>query len=257
VDARALRRYSFTAGVREEVYGSGQTQLSPTVAAGVWLTPTLKFRASASRAFRLPTFTDLYYHDPANVGSPDLRPEKAWSYEGGLQWSPSRRFRAEGNVFQRRERDGIDYVRATSSDIWRATNFQRLRFTGVETGIAWTPVDGHLIEARFTGLAGVQEVVAGLQSKYAFNYPSRNFAATYTATLPAGIVARTQIGALRREGRDPYALWDVSAGYARGRVRPFVQAANITSTQYQEVAGVAMPGRSILGGVEFIILGAR
>ena len=137
VDARALRRFSFTAGVREEVYGSGQTQFSPTVAAGVWLTPSLKLRGSVSHAFRLPTFTDLYYHDPANLGSPDLRPEKAWSAEGGLDWSPSRRVRAEGTFFQRRERDGIDYVRGSPADIWRATNFERLRFDGVESSIAF------------------------------------------------------------------------------------------------------------------------
>ena len=53
------------------------------IAAGAWLTSGIKIRASVSRAFRLPTFTDLYYHDPANRGSPDLRPESAWSYEAG------------------------------------------------------------------------------------------------------------------------------------------------------------------------------
>ena len=82
-DARALKRFSLSAGVREEVYGHRQSQISPTVSGGYWMSTRLKFRASASRAFRLPSYTDLYYHDPANIGSPNLRPERAWSYEGG------------------------------------------------------------------------------------------------------------------------------------------------------------------------------
>ena len=128
LDVRALRRFSFSIGLRDEIYGSFNHELSPSIAAGFWLAPAFKLRGSVSRAFRLPTYTDLYYHDPANVGSPNLRPERAWSYEGGLDWNAGGRLRASVTVFQRRERDGIDYVRSAPTDIWRATNFQRLAF---------------------------------------------------------------------------------------------------------------------------------
>jgi iron complex outermembrane recepter protein len=257
VDARALHRFSLTAGVREEFYGSGQRQLSPIVAAGVWLTASLKLRASASRAFRLPSFTDLYYHDPANRGSPDLRPEKAWNYEGGVEWSPSRVLRVSATVFQRREKDVIDYVRSSMSDIWRATNFQQLNFTGAEALVAWQPRPGQVIEARYTVLHGAEDVIAGVMSKYVFNYPTESATAGYTGTLPGGFVTRTSIGALKRYSRSPYALWDASVAYTRGRVRPFVQASNLSSASYQEIPGVAMPGRSVLGGIELIVFSRR
>ena len=139
LDIRALRRFSLSIGVRDEIYGSFNHEVSPTVAAGYWLAPAWKLRGSISRAFRLPTYTDLYYHDPANVGSPNLRPERAWSYEGGMDWNAGGRVRAGLTVFQRRERDGIDYVRSNVTEIWRATNFQRLRFTGVEANVALRP----------------------------------------------------------------------------------------------------------------------
>jgi len=250
VDARALRRFSLTAGVREEVYGSGQSQLSPTVAGGAWLTQSIKLRASVSRAFRLPSFTDLYYHDPANVGSPNLRPEKAWDYEGGLEWVHSRTLRASATVFQRRERDVIDYVRSSMADIWRATNFQRLNFTGGEAQIEWQAHAGGVISASYTAQHGAEEVIAGVMSKYVFNYPTQTGTLTYTGSLPGGFVARTVVGALNRIGRSPYALWDASAAYTRGHVRPFLQASNLTSTKYEEIPGVRMPGRTFLAGVE-------
>lgn len=253
VDARALRRFSVTAGVREEFYGSGETQLSPTVAGGYWISSTLKLRASASRAFRLPSFTDLYYHDPANLGSPDLKPEKAWNYEGGLQWTPSRTVWAEATVFHRRERDGIDYVRTSPDDVWRATNFQRLNFTGGEAAVGWQVRSGQTIEARYTALRGVQDAVTGLFSKYVFNYPSQSAVVSYTGSLPGGLLVRTRIDGLKRYGRGPYALWDASCAYGRGRVRPFFQAYNLTNTTYQEILGVPMPGRTVVGGVEVVV----
>ncbi len=257
VDARALHRFSLTAGVREELYGSGQTQLSPTVAAGVWLTPSVKLRASASRAFRLPSFTDLYYHDPANLGSPDLRPEKAWNYEAGAEWSPSRTLRVSATAFERREQDVIDYVRSSMSDIWRATNFQRLNFTGVEGLIAWQPRPGQVVEARYTALHGAENVIAGVMSKYVFNYPTQDATVGYTGTLPGGFVTRTSIGGLKRYGRGPYALWDASVAYTRGRIRPFFRASNLSNTSYQEIPGVVMPGRSVFGGIEVIAFSRR
>ena len=52
------------------------------------LNPRFKFRGSASRAFRVPSYTELYYSDPSDFGNPNLRPESAWTYEGGADWQP-------------------------------------------------------------------------------------------------------------------------------------------------------------------------
>ncbi len=254
-DARVLRRFSFTAGLRDEVYGSFQHQLSPAVSGGAWLSSRMKLRASVSRAFRLPTYTDLYYHDPSNVGSPDLRPEKAWNYEAGLDLHLTDRLKATATVFHRRDQDLIDYVRYSPTDIYRATNFQRLHFTGVETGVEWQPRKGQLVSIQYTGMSGQRAVAEGAISKYVFNYPIHNGVVTWQGTLGGEIVARTRIGVTERYARDPYAIWDISAARARGRIRPFVQLSNIAATTYEEVIGVAMPKRTVIGGVELRVWG--
>ena len=56
---------------------------------------------------------------------------------------------------------------------------------------------------------------------------------------------------LDRRARDPYALWDLYAARAKGKLHPFIQVANVTSTSYQEVIGVPMPGRTIVVGMEY------
>jgi len=243
-------------GAREEVHRKWSGQFSPTVSGGAWLSPRLKLRASVSRAFRVPSYTDLYYHDPANAGSPGLRPERAWSYESGVEYHPSQSVTAGATVFHRRERDGIDYVRRSPAELWRATNFQRLDFTGVEASVRLAPRRGQRIDFRYTGQRGAQDALPGLQSKYVFNYPAHSGVAAWTGRFGA-VLVRTRVGVLDRRARDPYALWEAAAAWSRGRVRPFLQFANLGGARYQEVAGVDMPGRSMIGGVELVVFGRR
>lgn len=66
-------------------------------------------------------------------------------------------------------------------------------------------------------------------------------------------VLRTRVGVLDRRARDPYALWDLYAAVTRGRVHPFLQVSNVTSTECQEVLGVSMPGRTVIGGIEVVL----
>ncbi len=256
MDMRAWRRFFFSAGGRLEVYGAAHTEFSPTAAAGAWLTSRIKFRASVSRAFRVPTYTELYYHDPANRGSPDLRPESAWNYEAGIDWNWSGRLRGEITVFQRRERDVIDWIRASPGGLWRATNFQRLRFTGLEAGVTARVRRLGRLDLHYTALRGAQDLTPGYASRYVFNYPRHYGIAGWQKVLPGGVALRSRFGALARYGREPYAVWDLYAARVRGRFHPFVQLSNLTAASYEEVPGVAMPGRGILAGVEVAVFGS-
>jgi iron complex outermembrane receptor protein len=253
LDLRALKRYSLTLSAREEIYRNFSGAFTPTVAAGAWLSSTTKVRASVSRAFRVPTYTDLYYHDPANLGSPNLRPERAWSYEAGADWLISPKVRAELTVFDRRERDGIDYYRTSPTDIWRALNIQNLNFRGVEADLRWAPSAINAFDLRYTGLHGSQDTISAGATKYSFNYPKNSGVFNWTLTPRANFVMRTRVGVLDRLGQSPYVLCETYLAMPRGRVHPFVQASNLANTSYQEIQGVAMPGRTILGGVEVVL----
>ena len=250
-DVLALSRFSFSIGAREEVFDSHGSEFSPSIAAGIWLKAGWKLKGSASRAFRLPNYTDLYYSDPANVGNPNLLPETAWSYEGGLLWDRGGRYKAEVTVFERREQNDIDYVRSVPSDPWQAENIGRLNFTGVETYLEIRLPRRQRVEFAFTALHGAQSALDGLQSKYVFNYPIDNGVIAWQGILPRNFVARTRIGITNRFNRDPYAIWDASVGREFRNVAAHLGLSNLTSTQYEEIEGVAMPGRSVVFGMEF------
>ncbi len=260
LDVRFWRRFSLSAGDRQEFYGDRGAIHGisvPSVSGGFWLASKAKLRGTVNRAFRLPNYTDLYYHDPANIGNPNLRPEYTVNYEGGLDFYPAGHWRSSVTVFSRHETDDIDYVRADSSDIWQATNFGRLTITGVEASIGWQAGDGQKVEVQYTALHGAQAALNGFQSKYVFNYPTQQAVIAWQSNSTHGWVARVRAGVTDQYERDTYFLLDAYAAWIRSPLHPYIRLTNLTNADYQPVYGVTMPGRAALVGLEWCVFCAR
>jgi outer membrane receptor for ferrienterochelin and colicins len=75
----------FTVGSRWDYHPSFGTEGSPKASILYKVTKKTTLRVSGGKAFRAPTLDDLYANIPGmGVGNPDLKPEKAWAYEGGI-----------------------------------------------------------------------------------------------------------------------------------------------------------------------------
>jgi iron complex outermembrane receptor protein len=252
-DARSIRRLSLSVGAREEVFEDGHAEFSPAAAVGYAISPHVRLRGSVAHAFRLATYTDLYYRDPANAGNPNLRPETAWGYEGGVEWNAGARFGGNATLFDRRERDVIDYVRANPNDIWRAVNIQNLQFIGIELVTRIHVASSQRVDLAYTGLYGAQRQLTGLQSKYAFNYPAQQASLGWLGTVPGGVQLRARVGVTDRYQGDAYPLMEVSVTREFGVMRPYAQFTNMTNTGYEEIQGVRMPGRAYLVGMQLTL----
>ncbi|MDP9160311.1 MAG: TonB-dependent receptor [Acidobacteriota bacterium] len=253
LDFRYLRRFSFSAGGREELFSGGNHVFTPTIAGGWWLKPAFKLRASVSRGFRAPTYTDLYYSDPTTVGNASLKPEASWGVEAGGDWNPSERITAGATFFQRRDSNVIDYVRFASGQRFQATNIQRLHFNGVEAHLGLRLHHEQQIQLAYTFLHGDEGLVPGAVSRYVYNYPSNKAVFSWTGSLREWLVARTRVGITQRVGHDAYPVWDVAIAAKRGWVRPYVQMTNLSNTGYVEIPNVVMPSRTLVGGVELAL----
>ncbi len=249
IDARTLKRFSLNIGAREEFFTGGRREFIPSVSGGYWINEHFRLHSAVSSAFRLPTFTDLYYSDPADLGNPNLRPEHAWSYEGGAQFTMNR-VHADVVVFRRYDHNNIDYVRASAADIWRAENIESLMFTGVSATAGIQITLGQRLDLGYSALHGTESALAGLQGKYLFQYPVHAGTVTWWGHGWNQIATRLRIGVLNRYQLDPYPLIELSAERQFAHVKPFVQISNVSNTNYEEIPGVRLPGRSYIGGVE-------
>jgi iron complex outermembrane receptor protein len=247
---------TLSAGAREEIFSGGTAVFTPDVAGSVRLKHNVKLRASTGRGFRLPTYTDLYYSDPTTVGNANLKPESAWSFDGGADWYVSAKVALSFTAFHSIQTDTIDYVRANPSQKWMAENLSGLHFTGTETTVDWRPVSGQEFRVGLTTLAGAQSALNGLQSEYVFNYPVQNASVEWIGRWKNGLLLRQRLRVVNRIERSVYPVWDASASYEGKRVQPYVRATNLSNTDYQEIVGVQNQTRTFVAGVQ-CVLGRR
>ena len=97
----------------------------------------MRLRASAARAFRVPTFTERYYSDPANLARAEVGPETAWAGEGGADlFARAAAGSLQATLFGRADEDVIDWLRPTTADRWQTYNIRDVDTRGVELGVA-------------------------------------------------------------------------------------------------------------------------
>ena len=167
----------------------------------MWLKPSLKLKGSVSRAFRLPSYTDLYYSDPANYWQSESGAGACVGLRRRPAVGPRQRLKGEVTIFERRDRDVIDYVPQLGffRRYMAREHSAKLRiFTGVEAfgGIAAAAQSTRAV--AYTGLHGVQQSLNGLQTKYSFNYPTHDGVIAWNGRLPGKFIARTRIGVVDR-----------------------------------------------------------
>jgi iron complex outermembrane receptor protein len=255
----AKARWGLSAGMREEGFSGGlRTAFAPHLAGSYRVARSVKLRASGGYGFRIPTYTDLYYSDPTTIGNPNLRPESAWSGDGGVDWSHSPQLTISVTGFYSRQHDAIDYVRASSLLPWQAVNLSGLHFAGAESSITWLATKTQTIRIAWTSLFGAQTALHGLQSEYVFNYPVENAHFEWATMLGHLLSVHNTVQVAQRYQQTAYPVWDMALTHESdygtwARIRPYLRLANLSNTGYQEIQGVAMPGRSITGGVSIRI----
>jgi iron complex outermembrane receptor protein len=234
------------AGLRTDAYSRFGSTASPSISAVRSVTPTVRLRGSVGHAFRIPSFTELYYTDPANLGSPDLRAERGWSVDGGADWTPAG-WTFSGSVFRRWDQDVIDWVRETPADLWRSTNVRDVTSTGLE-----------LQASRMWGAAALRVSYAALDvdapslvllSKYVLEYARHQTGVMVSGPIGAGLRGALTLDHRSRIDGQEYVLgaMRVSWGIPVGDV--FVDVRNLFDARYREIPGVDLPGRWVTAGL--------
>ncbi len=245
VQAPVLDKALLTAGLRADGYSSFGSALSPSVSGLIQIGPSIRLRASAARAFRVPTFTELYYRDPANQGSPDLTSEHGWSLDGGIEWS-ARGWTASVTPFARWDANVIDWVRATPAEIWRTTNVRDVRSRGVEASLtrrwAGASLRGHL------SALDVDAPAHGLLSKYVLEFARHSAGLSFSLPVGGRIRLAGSFDHKHRADGQNYTLVAAKVAYAIRRAEIFIDGTNLLDRTYREIAGVSMPGRWIMVG---------
>jgi outer membrane cobalamin receptor len=241
-------RTQLDAAVRLDRYSEFGTSVNPSFGAGWSPSTSLRLRASAARAFRVPTFTERYYSDPANLARAEVGPETAWAGEGGVDFFAGGGWMLQATVFRRADSDVIDWLRPTTADRWRTFNIRDVDTVGVELGARKAFAGGAFMVAQYTGL-DLEAAAVDQLSKYVLDYAPHSFTAGASVPLPGGfqVAPRIEYRLRRRTSGDAdYVLLDARIARRINRaLELFVEGTNLFDASYEEVAGVRMPGAAM------------
>jgi len=225
---------------------------------------------SANQSMRLPTFTDLYYQGPSNIGNPHLVPEKATLYEMGC-YRQARGFHMGLNAFFRQGRDLIDWI-WMEDEKWHTMNLTQVNAWGGDIRLKYhreQPL--HTLLGIETGefsytFAHLTKITEQVNSRYILDNLRNKVVLGITLSMADMFLLSVKVNGQDRNGTymaydlesglsheqpyEPFVLMDVRITYSIGRLRLFVETTNLFDATYNDIGNVIQPGRWALAGFE-------
>jgi iron complex outermembrane receptor protein len=247
----------------------------PSINAAYRFENNLKIFASWNNATRLPTFTDLYYVDPAQKGSPDLQPEKSESFDVGVKYANSF-ISASVNGFYEKGKNLIDWVRKNPTDKLTATNLTSIDKTGLEANvsISFQELLPQLSTTRLNlGYMYLNQTkdASDLISSYVLDFLRHKFIAGISHPIYQGLTADWQFRWQQREGGydqligrndngtpiyqatsyPKFSLLDLKINWKVDDFTVYLTANNLFNVSYYDRGNIPQPGFWLLGGVSY------
>ncbi len=209
---------------------------------------------SFGKSFRLPTFTELFYSDPAHVSNSNLAPEDSYSGEVAMKYVQGA-FVLESTVFRRVVDSLIDWTRTDPAASWKIRNNGSGRFSGISNSIIYNINDS----LYWTLSHDYLRVAMGdnLEYKYAASMPENQLRLGMTWQAAGGISfdVRTRYEKLP-VGRS-VSLADIKITKRKKKDECYLMIRNLFNRQYEDVAGAPMPGFSAETGIRWRFTPAR
>jgi iron complex outermembrane receptor protein len=256
----AKKKLAVNTGAYLNVSSDYGTQLLPSIEASYNIKKHWSIFGNAGQSFRVPTFTDLYYVGPTNLGNADLQPEQSNQFEGGFKWHHAMQF-LQVSYFYQQATDLIDWVRMNTLDPWQPQNHERVNTSGIDAAYSrrfdieksrW--LRPRMAKLGYTWLQMEQTSSDALISRYALNNLNHQVTASCDMLLGRNYAVSLTGRYLDRNAYKDYMLLDARLQYKKERFELWLDASNLLNTYYIEVGNAPMPRRWFRLGLQFNLI---
>ncbi len=265
-----IKSFSVSAGVllNQNSQLGYEVDVFPGVDLSFWITPNLKWIASYNSSLRLPTFTDLFYSGPTNIGNPNLKPEESSMVEMGLKFN-NKLLSAHAVGFYREGRNLIDWGRIPGEPKYTTSNINSVNTYGLEFLVSMpltTLLPGqNLIKdlnINYTYVHQDKKADEGYESVYVLDHLRsklniglvhgiglKNFTANWNFLYRDRIGFYTVSATNVQRSYNPFWITDFRLTWNKKRVKIFTEASNLLDEKYSDIGELIQPGRWVKGGV--------
>lgn len=233
----------------------------------------IKLYITVNKSLRLPTFTDLFYSGPSNIGNPDLNPEEAWSYEAGLKFK-NRFIKSNLSFYYRDSKSLIAWVKPIGADPnskWETQNLTNVITKGLSISnrfqlnmgfIDYINLDYNYLDQNSNS--------TGFETKYSLNYLKHNLVFNINHTILNQVNFSWNVKYQDRAGGylkydynindyigeydfDPFWLFDAKLMWNFKLLTIYTEVSNLFNKKYSDIGNIEMPGRWFKAGFEIQI----
>lgn len=254
----ALNQFDiFSFGIGGFAYSINKKKLEfwPGVDFKYRLNEIIELTASVGKAFRAPTFTELYYHDPITQSNPKLKREESINSEIGISIT-EKWLKSKSNLFLNKEKNLIDWVRNSIDEKWLAKNISKVDIAGIETELTVYPefFNQNLfiknLTLRYTYLS-VEKKFGYNFSKYALENLKHKFFAEIENQLFLDVKMQTQFFYEARENYSAQHWVDFTFTKEFDDLFFLFNIKNAFNNKILDFLNIKLPGRTFSFGVKY------
>lgn len=232
----------------------------------------IKLYVGINTGMRLPTFTDLYYSGPSNIGNPDLLPESQISYQIGIK-NGKNALQFSANAFVNNASNSIDWVRKSDTLKWQPINITNVETRGVDFSFSFVPAKLKVDRMKWLNQAMVNfsfndksTSTPDYQSHYVMDYLRYKFVISLNHKVVGGFSLGYILRYQERLGRyleydfdnntsnsvyyEPFTLFDVKLNWEYSSWKLYASVSNVFDVRYQDYGNVIQAGRWFKIGVK-------
>jgi len=264
----SLGTVNYAAGLLVFAYNWQNPQLMPSLQLGRSLESRQYVFANYSRGNRVPSWTEMYYTDPSNVGNPNLQPEFSHAAELGWRQTPKYddgtrlSYQVASSLFYRQHTNMIDWVRDASTispnpNPWTPVNIASVSFSGIETSVQLSLKKRSTwgldkLNVNYTYITAQHNFTSEQESRYAITSMRQQLNAVGQFDLSEKIQLNVTYRLVQRIEQPLYQVVDAKILVPiKSKWTVFAEGNNLTNTQYVEAGFVQMPGRWFKLGLTF------
>lgn len=247
-------RLDITPGIAMTYFSDFDFNAFPGIDLGFAISSDIRIYGNVGYTYRIPTYTDLYYSDPATQGNPDLEPEEAFSQELGIKYF-SKQFSATIAIFNRDATNLIDYIRPDVTEgIFTASNIREVNTQGLEFDATYNFQIANYAQLLTFGYAYLDDNILDQNpelSRYSLNTLRHQYIARLSTSFFKNLSQNIVYKYAERTTGQTYSVWDASLVYRLKSLELTLTANNIFNAEYIETGFVPMPPSNILFGFRY------
>lgn len=214
-----------------------------------------KVFGSIGKAFRRPSYTELYYSDPVTSGNADLQSEETLNSEIGIAYN-GKAVSVSLSLFNNNGKNIIDWVRKDENDGWYARNISSIVTNGAEVSFRIVPGKRlpfvERVDIQYTYLSSDKES-DNLQSRYALEYLSSQAIVKLKHHSSYDVMFNWSFRYEERLNAENIFIADLKLNKKFDLFDFYISFSNLFNKHYSDFNGVQLPGRWLRSGFDLTL----